>query len=209
MKRKRKHKKGNLREGRDTAETNEGNETIDFDEFVICLGLIGHIKYEEIEEMTLYMRVEGMIRNFLQEEDEHKVISKYCCPPLPRYDPSTAEAVEGQDLKTVILFWERMDLSHVFGFPTWEEPAFKLFAASFSELSSIFQQYAKSGAAGSGSATSALTMQKTELTNLALDCGLATKDFMMTRIHSLMEVSDQTDAKKVMHQRFKGRRGIR
>merc|ERR1712185_826081 len=48
-----------VREGRDSAETLEGNETIDFDEFVTCLGLIGHIKYEEIEEMTLAVPLRG------------------------------------------------------------------------------------------------------------------------------------------------------
>lgn len=32
----------------------------------------------------------------------------------------------------------------------------------------------------------------------------ATKDFMMSRIHNLMEQSDQSDAQKVMHQRFQG-----
>ena len=41
-----------------------------------------------------------------------------------------------------------MDLFHVLGFPTWEKEAFTLFANSFTELQSIFQHYAKSGAAG-------------------------------------------------------------
>ena len=39
-------------------------------------------RYEEIEEMTLPMRVEGIIRNFLQEEDEHKV----CASPIISHD---------------------------------------------------------------------------------------------------------------------------
>ena len=50
--------------GRDTAETTEGNETIDFDEFCICLGLLGHIKYEEIDEMTLADRLNGAVDNY-------------------------------------------------------------------------------------------------------------------------------------------------
>ena len=39
-----------------------------------------------------------------------------------------------------------------------------MFAKAWPELTSIFTQYAKAGAAGSGSAVSAQTMQKTELT---------------------------------------------
>ena len=68
--------------------------------------------------MTLPMRVEGIIRNFLQEEDEHKVISKYCCPPLPLYDTSLAVPLEGgtqADLDTFINFWKRCDFKHIFG----------------------------------------------------------------------------------------------
>ena len=68
-----------------------------------------------------------------------------------------------------------------------------LFGKYFPELSSIFQQYAKSGAAGSGSALSALTMQKTELTNLALDCQLANETFSMARVINIFERADQAD----------------
>merc|ERR1719305_1359682 len=86
-----------------------------------------------------------------------------------------------------------MDLSHVLGFPMWEEGVFKLFAKHFPELQSIFQQYAKSGAAGSGSAVSALTMQKTELTNLALDCELCNAQFTDARLTTIYERADQVD----------------
>ena len=72
--------------GRDTAETTEGNETIDFDEFCICLGLLGHIKYEEIDEMTLADRLNGAVDNWLVERDEQAVISDAVVPPPPRYD---------------------------------------------------------------------------------------------------------------------------
>ena len=98
---------------------------IDYEEFLWTLGLCGHIKYEEIPEMTLPMRVEGIIRNFLQEEDEHKVISKYCCPPLPLYDTSLAVPLEGgtqADLDTFINFWKRCDFKHIFGMCTHNAP---------------------------------------------------------------------------------------
>ena len=89
--------------------------------------------------------------------------------------------------------WAKMDLSHVFGFPVFEKGVFFILAAAFSELSSIFTYYAKSGSAGSASATAALTMQQTELTNLALDCQLANEQFSMTRVINIFERADQVD----------------
>jgi hypothetical protein len=115
------------------------------------LGLMGHIKYEEITEMTLPMRVEGIICNFLQEEDEHKVISKCCYPPLPRYDPRNAVPLEGEtkgDLRSFLIYWAKMDLSHIYGFPLWEEGVFHLLHENFEAMRSIFDYYAKSGGGG-------------------------------------------------------------
>ena len=37
----------------------------------------------------------------------------------------------------------KMDLSHVFGFPLWEEGVFRILGESYNELKLIFQQYAK------------------------------------------------------------------
>ena len=85
---------------------------------------------------------------------------------------------------------------------------FDILAAAFDEFSSIFSYYAKSGGVGT-SATSAFQLQQAEVTNFALDCGLATKEFAMSRVHSLMEVSDQTDAVVVKANRFVGDEKVR
>ena len=45
----------------------------------------------------------------------------------------------------------------------------------------------------SGSATSALTMQKTELTNLALDCELCNAQFSDAKLTTIYERADQVD----------------
>ncbi len=144
--------------------------------------------------MSLADRVEGIIRNFLQEEDEHKVISKYCYPPLPRYDTSLAQPLEGEsqaDLNTFIMFWNQMDLSHVYGFPLWEEGVFHLLHANFEQLRSIFDYYAKSGTAGSSSTGALLTLQQTELQTLAIDVGLNSAKFSMTRVINIFKRADQ------------------
>uniref|UniRef100_A0A7S2CRY1 EF-hand domain-containing protein n=1 Tax=Haptolina brevifila TaxID=156173 RepID=A0A7S2CRY1_9EUKA len=174
----------------------EGNSTIDFDEFVVALALCGSVKYEEIAEMTLATRFSGMVQNYLVEADEQYIISEAVVPPPPRYDTSLAKPLKGQDEaehKALIKTWSKMDLSHVYGFPLWEEEMFGIFQRSFGELKSIFAQYAKSGSAGSGSALSAMTIQQTELTDIALDCELATDDFKMNRINNIFLRADQVD----------------
>ena len=75
--------------------------TIDFDEWLVCLGLCGQIKYEEVEEMSLAQRVEGIISNYLKGEgpgwgDEHDVITKAVVEPILRFDVSYAVPSGGQ-----------------------------------------------------------------------------------------------------------------
>ena len=64
----------------------DSRQTIDFEEWCICLGLCGQIKYEEVTEMTLRDRIEGIIANYLKGEgpgwgDEHDVITKAVVAP--------------------------------------------------------------------------------------------------------------------------------
>ena len=187
------------KKGNDNKADGKDGANIDYEEFLWTLGLCGWIKYEEIEEMSLAQRIEGVIRNFLQEEDEHKVISKYCYPPLPRYDTSTATPLEGEsraDFETFVGFWGLMDLSHVYGFPLWEEGVFNLLHGAFEQLRSIFDYYAKSGTAGSASTAALLTMQQTELQTLALDVGMNSEKFSMTRVINIFKRADQVDDTK-------------
>ena len=183
--------------GRDTAETAEGSETIDLEEFITLLGLCGHIKYAEIEEMMLADKFVAMVDNWCMLRDEQAVIEDACVPPPPRFDfAKLSKPLKGQEPKEyerLIATWRAMDLSHIYGFPVWEEAAFGIIQRSFGELVSIFTEYAKSGTAGSSSAKAAMTMQSTELTNLALDCELATEDFPTSRINLIFMRADQVD----------------
>ena len=74
----------------------EGNATIDFDEFLVCLALCGHIKYEEVEQMSLAQRVEGIVANYLGERDEQAVIDAAMLGPVARFDPAKGGALAGQ-----------------------------------------------------------------------------------------------------------------
>ena len=70
---------------------------------------------------------------------------------------------------------------------------FELLGKHYNELKLIFQQYSKSGTAGSATAEQLFTMQKTELTNLSLDCGLATADFPQARVMNVFERANEAD----------------
>jgi hypothetical protein len=169
-----------------------GSVVIDFDEFLCILGLCGHIKYEEIEKMDLATRVKSIYLNYLVKADEQKVISDCLYPPPPRFDPKSVQLPE-KLASRILDTWGKMDFSHVFGFPIFEEVVFKGIAGSYEELTSIFTYYAKSGTAGATSADQAMTIQATELGNLALDLGILTESFNMTRIVNIYRRADQVD----------------
>ena len=168
----------------------------------IAIALCGSFKYAEVksggvkdEGMDLAMMAEACCYNYAGEKDEGEAITNALYPPLVRYDPSTSGASQG-----FIDVWGMMDLSKLFGFPLWEEDVFFALYGAFNELQSIFAMYAKSNASGSASASQALTMQQTELTDLALDCSLATDAFPMARVVLVFEsadaVKDQAALKK-------------
>ena len=198
--------------------TSLGDQTIDFDEFLTCLALCGTIKYEKVKglgnqgrppnmkvgeqddagdptpeegaDFPLAGIVDGIYMNFLLKKDTHTVITEFQQPELPRFDYKKSGAAANW-----LAIYEKMDLSHVFGWPLWEKEVFELLGANYNELKLIFQQYAKTGSAGSATASQLFTMQKTELTNLSLDCGLATKDFpqvLQQHTHKYLSLSLST-----------------
>ena len=115
---------------------------------------------------------------------------------MERLDLKGVYPLPGQsskDHKKFMAAWGKMNLGHVHGFPLWEKEVFSEFQKSFEQLSGIFSHYAKSGGAGSGSATSVEMMQQTELVNLALDVGIPTEAFPMNRVQGIFARADQDD----------------
>ena len=175
----------------------EGAPTIDFEAFLVCLALCGHVKYEEVEQMSLAQRVAGIIANFLGEKDEQQVLTEVLAPRVERLSTAGVVALPGMDAAVHALFmrvWAKMDLGQLYGFPLWEKAVFMLLHRSFPELHSIFVTYSKRD--DSGSATALETMQQTELVDLALDCGLATAAFPMARVQLVFARADLVDAGK-------------
>jgi hypothetical protein len=164
--------------------------TMDFDEYVMALVLCGHMKYEEVEGMTLAQRVAGVVANLLGEKSEEQVITEAVAPRVERFDLAEAKAEDGllspDDHHRFLQAWSRMDLSHVHGFPLWEKAVFHTLHSSFSGIRSLFNQYAKH----SGGAVASKSLQQTELVNMALDCCIATAAFPMPRVQAAFTLAD-------------------
>ena len=123
----------------------------------------------------LEQKVEGIIANYLGEKDVLKVVQPIVAPPPPRFNPVAARPAGKPPIpQTFMNAWQKMDLSHLWGFPLWEDGVFDILENSYGELNSIFQQYAKSGTAGSSSMSSLMTIQQSEFMTFALDCGIQT-----------------------------------
>ena len=172
---------------------------IEFSEFLEALAVCGLIKYEEVQEMSLAQRVSGILANYLGEKDEHAVITEAVVKPIVRFDASAITPLPNQSAgehAEWIATWGRMELSHVDGFPAWEEEVFEVLRRSYAELASTFGQYAlaaraaraKTGGAKAGDARAPpagggpARMTHAELTRLAHDCGLASDAFPMIRV---------------------------
>ena len=104
-----------------------------FDEYVMALVLCGHMKYEEVEGMSLAQRVAGIFANLLGEKSEEQVITEVVVARVERFDAWSTAREEGVPDAFVEL-WQRMNLSGIYGFPLWERPVFFTLLRSLSEV---------------------------------------------------------------------------
>jgi hypothetical protein len=202
------------------------SSSLDYDEYVRLIAFCGLNLFRNVKRMPPEEKVEAFATSLIAHrgaekgpapeldyrdyivEDRIRLAVKYSLSKgLKRFDMNKdLQTEEEKELLEIVDWpeaWKKMNLDDCHGWPLWEKEVFITLGRAFEELGSIFAYYAKSGGVGT-SAASAFMLQQAEVTNFALDCELPTKDFMMTRIHSLMEVSDQTDAEIVKRNRFKG-----
>ena len=163
----------------------EGNTTINFDEFLMCLTLCGQVKYAAVAEMTMEQKVSSLVATYLGERDDASAIGNAIAPKFLRFDASQVVALPGHSAAEHELWmstWRGMDLSKVHGFPLWEREVFEVLHSNFVDLYGLFSYYAWSADGADAEGYTAATMQQGELVDLALDCALATKAFPMTKI---------------------------
>ena len=53
----------------------EGNATIDFDEFLTCLALCGMLKYADVESMDLAGKIDGIAHEFLGKKSDGDIVA--------------------------------------------------------------------------------------------------------------------------------------
>jgi len=153
-----------------------GNDSIDFDEFLVLLALCGLLKYADLDGMDLGGKIDGIAHEFLGKKGDADVVAS-AGAPVERFAPPASGKLAPQ--------WAKMDLSHVFGFPTWEKEVYGLLEGAHDDLEAIFKYYA--GAEG--------LMQQPELVDLVADCGLAAPHFGLPKIVKLFDdVNKQTGA---------------
>ena len=148
------------------------NDTIEFEEFLMCLGMCGCFKYSSVESMGAQQKVEAIIAEYLGKASIDEVVAS-AAPKVERYDPSGSGAPPA-----MIEAWGKMStIEYIAGFPTWEEEVFGLLAGAFADLEPLFSYYAGDTPG----------MQQAELVDLVLDNNLPTKAFPITKIVALFE----------------------
>eukprot|EP00966_Prymnesium_polylepis_P199105 4613903-Prymnesium_polylepis.1 len=173
---------------------------MDFDEYKRCLALCGMSMFRNVSEMKPAERVQALVDVYIGAnssglpDDRVAAAVRGCLSKsLARFEPQAM--LPSADVATLppelLECWGKMDLADLHGWPLWEGEVFSVLADAFEELSSIFTHYAKSGQVGSDAQT--YTMQQTEVSSLAIDCGLTHRGFAMARVHQLMAKSDQLD----------------
>jgi len=156
----------------DGAHGDAANDTIEFDEFLLCLSMCGAFKYSsDGAGMAIGDRVEAIIQEYTGKSSAEAALIA-AAPKAERYDPSGS----GADPK-FLKEWSKMDLQYLQGFPVWEKDVFDVMAAGFDDLTALFTYYAGDTPG----------MQQAELVDLALDNCLPTKKFTITMIIALFE----------------------
>ena len=148
------------------------NDSIEFDEFVLALGMCGASKYSAVEGMGLQQKCDAIVAEYLGLANIEEVVAM-AAPKVERFDPSTAADAP----PAFTACWGSMNLESVVGFPTWEAPVFGLLAASYAELAPLFAKYCGDTP----------NMQQAELVALVMDLGLATAAYPITKIVALFE----------------------
>ena len=154
------------------------NETIDFDEFLIALGMCGAFKYSD-SAMSVPQRVEAVIGEYLGKSSAEAALAS-SAPKAVRYDPKGYSS-SCPGYSTFLQCWAKMDLQYVKGFPAWEEDVFHALEEAFADLEALFTYYAGDTPG----------MQQAELVDLALDNNLPTKRYTITMIVALFEQTNK------------------
>jgi len=150
---------------------------LDFDEWLECLARLGVSKYQSVKQLTKAAAVKGFLQNFFGEMSEEDVLREGTYIRATRFDWRNESKPLERETKEQHAAWletyQQVELSGLYGFPTWEKEVHDLMQAQFAELASIFRSYCRS--AGE-SASDAAVMSMDEFHDFVVDCGLETNN---------------------------------
>ena len=117
-----------------------------------ALARAGDRKYASIMEMTFSQRIEGMLKNVLNEKTELEVmddatVSVGYDPSVNAYDEKLKESIK----RNWLICWKNMTFKDLYGYPLWETQLHDVLQNAFPELQSIFLHYCGSSIAGAES----------------------------------------------------------
>ena len=144
--------------------------------------------------MPLNLKVEGILDNYLGHKDELAVVQPFVAPPMPRFNPATAQ-VPGKPLPPATFDRVgKMASSRTCGAspPSSRARLRGTLNPQLRRLNSIFQQYAKSGTAGATSMSALLRSSRPSSPPCAR-LRLADGEFNTTRINNIFTRADQVD----------------
>ena len=144
-----------------------------------ALARCGDKKYATVIDMTLKMRVEGMLKNVLNEATELEILDAATFSVSDDLEGSAAydEKVKAAVQRNWLVVWKNMTFKDMYGYPLWETQLHDVLQSAFPELQSIFLHYTGSSIAGSESIASATKLGLMEVLSLAKDCDICTKEF--------------------------------
>ena len=119
----------------------------------------------------MQQKCEAIVAEYLGKASVEEAVAS-AAPKVERFDPRAVAAPPA-----FVDSWSKMNLESIAGFPTWEEPVFKLLAGAYSDLEPLFKHYCGSTPG----------MQQADLVDLAMDNNLATEAYPITKIVALFE----------------------
>ena len=115
-----------------------------------ALGRCGDKKYASIMEMSFSKRIEGMLKNVLNEATELEVLDEATVSVGDDMEGASAydEKVKAALQANWLVCWKNMTFKDLYGYPLWETQLHDVLQAAFPELQSIFLSYCGSSIAG-------------------------------------------------------------
>ena len=149
-----------------------------------ALARCGDKKYMTVMDMTFAKRIEGMLKNVLNEATELEVLDAATFSVGDDMEGASAydEKVKAAVQKNWLVCWKNMTFKDLYGYPLWETQLHDVLQSAFPELQAIFLYYCGASIAGSENIGNATRIGLMEMLSVAKDCDICTKEFKIDEL---------------------------